>query len=139
MQIAEELARTGADFSRTIMCHVDVRILDLQRMLELAATGLYVEYDLFGMETHCSPRMFMDIPNDAHRINQIITLIAKGYLDRILISQDICTKNRLVRYGGHGYDHIVRNIVPWMRAKGLGDEQVRMITVENPKRLLTLH
>ena len=45
-------------------------------------------------------------------------------------------KHRLRCYGGHGYDHILRNVVPVMRVKGMSDEQIRTLLVENPQRLL---
>lgn len=51
---------------------------------------------------------------------------------------DIATKHRLVRYGGHGYGHILENIVPKMRRKGLSEDTIRAITVDNPARILTL-
>ena len=46
----------------------------------------------------------IDLPNDNHRINEIMELSDNGYLNQILISQDIAWKSRLRAYGGHGYD-----------------------------------
>ena len=63
-------------------------------------------------------------------------LIAQGYLKRILISQDVFLKIRCYSYGGAGYAHILRNTVPLMRHKGITDEQIHTILVENPKRIL---
>ena len=71
------------------------------------------------------------------RVNYIIRLIDKGYLNQILISTDIAMKARLVSYGGPGYAHIPDNVIPWMRAKGMSEEIINTITVENPKRMLT--
>ena len=44
-------------------------------------------------------------------------------------------KMRLTRYGGHGYAHILDNVVSLMRAKGISEEYIGTILVENPKRL----
>jgi phosphotriesterase-related protein len=77
------------------------------------------------------------LPNDAQRIEQIMELIADGYLEKILISHDIYFKDVRSAYGGHGTSHILRNIVPAMRAKGITEEQIHKILVENPKRILT--
>ena len=52
----------------------------------------------------------------------------------IVIGQDICTKHRLTKYGGHG--HILENIVPKMRRKGLSEELIHAITVGNPASIL---
>ena len=77
------------------------------------------------------------MPSDAQRIDFIRELIADGYAEKIVIAHDICTKHRLVKYGGHGYAHIMENIVPRMRTKGISDEDVNSIIVENPARILT--
>lgn len=61
----------------------------------------------------------------------------EGYEDKILISHDIHTKNRLVKYGGHGYSHILKNIVPKMLSRGISQTQVDKILIKNPKRWLT--
>jgi predicted metal-dependent phosphotriesterase family hydrolase len=43
----------------------------------------------------------------------------------------------LVKYGGWGYAHILKNIIPWLVNEGATDKQIRAMTVENPKRLLS--
>jgi phosphotriesterase-related protein len=82
------------------------------------------------------PGRRLDIPSPTQRINDIIQLIADGYLGQILISGDICFKHQLVNYGGYGYAHILRDIVPLMQNKGMSDEQIHTLLVENPKRVL---
>lgn len=64
-------------------------------------------------------------------------LVEEGYEDRIVIAQDVHTKNRLVKYGGHGYSHILKNIVPKMLTRGINQNQVDKILIENPKHWLT--
>jgi phosphotriesterase-related protein len=46
-------------------------------------------------------------------------------------------KIHYVAYGGAGYAHILRNVVPWMRLAGISDEQIHTMMVENPKRVLS--
>jgi phosphotriesterase-related protein len=74
--------------------------------------------------------------NDQKRIKKIIDLINDGYIDHILLSQDVATKERLVSYGGFGYGHILRDILPVLRNKGLSDEQINTMLKENPKQAL---
>ena len=69
-------------------------------------------------------------------MEQIGRLIAEGFGDRILLAQDVCSKHRLARYGGHGYDHILKNIVPRMKRTGITEEQLNAMLVDNPKRVL---
>jgi phosphotriesterase-related protein len=64
--------------------------------------------------------------------------MSAGYERQLLLSHDICTKRQLCRYGGFGYGHILRNAVPVMLAKGMNQDEVRQLTVENPRRFLTI-
>ena len=54
-----------------------------------------------------------------------------------MMAHDICTRHRLIRYGGHGYGHIFENIVPRMRRRGFSDDQVRALTRDNAASVLT--
>jgi phosphotriesterase-related protein len=65
-------------------------------------------------------------------------LIDAGYLERILVSQDICAKHRLTRYGGEGYAYLLQCVLPLMRQKGMSEETIDTIVKENPARVLTL-
>jgi len=55
------------------------------------------------------------------------------------VSHDIGTKHRLAAYGGHGFDHLLSNVIPWMRQKGFTDDEIDMIFIRNPGRALTVH
>ena len=126
----------GGNVERTIMDHIERTLFDFEAMLELAKTGCYVEFDLFGQENCYYPLAEIDMPNDATRINFIIKLIEAGFLDRILISQDICMKIHRTDYGGFGYTHIINNVIPRMKRKGMSDAEIKAITVDNPARIL---
>lgn len=39
-------------------------------------------------------------------------------------------------FGGHGYSHILRNVVPQMRIKGFKEEEIDVILKHNPQRWL---
>jgi phosphotriesterase-related protein len=75
------------------------------------------------------------------RAEQIATTIASainaGFADKVLAAHDICTKAQLARNGGGGYTYIATMIVPALRAKGIGDETIRKILIDNPRRALT--
>jgi phosphotriesterase-related protein len=105
-------------------------------MLRLAETGCYLEFDLFGQEASYYPIADIDMPNDATRIDYIMSLIEKGYGDKILLSMDICHKTQLAKYGGEGYNHILDNVLPIMRRKGMSKEDIETITVQNPAKIL---
>jgi phosphotriesterase-related protein len=103
----------------------------------LAETGCYLEFDLFGEESSYYPLAPIDMPNDATRIDYLMQLIKAGYADKMLISQDICSKHRMTKFGGEGYGHILQNVLPMMQRKGMSDDDIQNIFVKNPARILT--
>jgi len=138
MEIVKMLGDAGADLTRTVIDHIDRAVRDPQNRIKLAKTGCYLEYDLFGREGYYPVHhRIIDLPNDAQRINEITELINKGYLNQMLISQDIWNKTQRCTYGGWGYAHILRDTIPVMRVKGMTEEQIHTIMLENPRRLLT--
>jgi phosphotriesterase-related protein len=137
MEIADFARTAGADLSRIIICHIDRTIFDTDRMLRLADIGCVLEFDLFGIETTFYPSADIDMPNDGVRLRLIKELVSRGHIDRVLISHDIDDCTRLRKFGGHGYSHIYRNVVPLMRTRGFTETDIERILVDNPKRLLT--
>ncbi|XP_074981990.1 N-acetyltaurine hydrolase isoform X2 [Caretta caretta] len=132
------LQEAGADISKTVMSHLDRTIFDEKKLLEFAKLGCYLEYDLFGTELlHYHFHPDIDMPSDNERIARIRMLIDEGYEDRIVIAHDVHTKNRLMKYGGHGYSHILKNIVPKMLIRGISQNIIDKILIENPKQWLT--
>ncbi len=136
LEILELLSNGGADISRVIMGHLDRTVFEFGALQGIAASGCYLEWDLFGNEGSYYPLAELDMPSDAQRLDFIQRAADAGYADRIVMGHDIATKHRLVRYGGHGYGHILENIVPKMRRKGFSEDTIRAITVENPARIL---
>jgi phosphotriesterase-related protein len=128
----------GADPNRTIMSHIDRTLFEPADMTALAQTGCYLEFDLFGQESSYYPLSPIDMPNDAGRINHLMRLTAEGFGDKLLVAQDICHRTNLVKYGGDGYAHILENVVPVMRRKGMTEDQIDTILVRSPARVLTL-
>ena len=137
-EILELLGSEGADISRVIMGHLDRTVFEFDDLRAVAGSGCYLEWDLFGNEGSYYPLAEIDMPSDAQRLDMIRGIADAGYRDRVVIGQDICTKHRLREYGGHGYGHILENIVPKMRRKGFTEDAIRAITVENPASILAL-
>ena len=138
LEILELLADGGADISRVIMGHLDRTVFEFSAVERIAESGCYLEWDLFGNEGSYYPLAEIDMPSDAQRLDFMRRAVAAGHSDRIVIGQDIATRHRLVRYGGHGYGHILENIVPRMRRRGFAEDAIRAMTVGNPARILAL-
>jgi phosphotriesterase-related protein len=137
-EVADFVKAAGGDLSRTVISHIDRTIFDEARLLRLAATGVVLEFDLFGIETAYYPLNAIDMPNDGLRLKQLRTLIDHGHLGQIVISHDICYLTRLTKFGGHGYAHIFKNVLPLMRERGFSEAEIAAIMVETPRRLLTV-
>lgn len=140
--IAGYLLDHGADLRRVVMGHLDGRVQDLAGLLELAELGVYLEFDVFGMETSYFPVpgvTGLDGLSDAQRLGLVRALIDNGAGPQVLMSHDISTKHRLARFGGHGYDHLLTNIMPWMRQRDFSDDEISMLFVSNPAHVLALH
>jgi len=137
MEILHTLESAGADLTRVIMGHLDRTGFLPATVREIAQTGCGLEYDLFGGNPFYPLHLgVFRRPCDRERIEQIKELIDEGFLDQLYISQDICLKTKLVRYGGTGYAHILNNILPQMLARGITPEDLNTIMVQNPRRLL---
>jgi phosphotriesterase-related protein len=136
-QVLDVLRPTGAELARVVMGHIDRTVQTLDGLRALADTGCFLEFDLFGLETTARHPYWadgIDMPSDAQRLDRIRALADAGHGGQILISHDVCTKHRLRRYGGVGYDHILRDVVPWMRVRGFGEDLVHALLVDNPRR-----
>lgn len=137
IEIAAFVKDAGADMSRVIMDHVERRMFRIDDYLRLADTGCVLEFDLFGMETTYFGQLpHVETCSDLTRLNAIRALIDAGHGDRVLMSHDICVRTRQAQFGGHGYGHIFRNIVPLMRQREFTEAEIDGILTDNPARLL---
>ncbi len=136
LEVAEILSQSGAEMRKVAICHLDRDWPDLETLRKLAAMGAFLEFDMFAQETGESPHAPMDRLTDWQRADLIRLLIDEGLLSHIIISHDIAYKHRLTSYGGPGYAHIQTVGLGILRRKGVTDEQIHTILVENPARLL---
>jgi phosphotriesterase-related protein len=138
IEIVKILKDVGADLSHTAINHVDRTLFEPKSRYNLAETGCFLEFDLWGKEGYYPEWVSTtDVPNDTQRIAIVKDLIAHGYGKQILISHDIDEKCRYLSFGGHGLSHILNNAVPAMRKRGVTEEQINDLLIENPKRFLT--
>ncbi|XP_076440280.1 N-acetyltaurine hydrolase-like [Babylonia areolata] len=137
-EIMRIFLESGGIAEKTVMSHLDRTFLSTEKLLEFAKLGCYCEYDLFGIEvSHYQLCKEVDMPSDAQRIAFIRALLDSGYGRRVLVAHDIHTKHRLKKYGGHGFTHILENVVPKMKQRGFTEEEVKVILNHNPAEWLT--
>jgi phosphotriesterase-related protein len=126
----------GVRPDRLIVSHMD-GTMDLDYQLEVAQTGVYIGYDCFGLEVYfdCYSRYRC---HDSERERLLLALLEHGYQRQLLLSQDVCMKAQLRRYGGYGYDHVLRHIVPSLEREGVTSETIDALLVDNPRRAFAI-
>ena len=135
-QVAQFILRQDVDPEKVNMCHMDGN-MDLEYQRRVADLGVFISFDNFGLENYYDSIDFSYNSHDSQRQENLPKLLSLGYADQMLISQDTCYKTQLVRYGGYGYAHILRNILPALRHSGVDDTTLEQILVKNPQRLLS--
>ncbi len=132
------LERAGADLNRVIISHCDDRLHpNYDSYAKLAARGCTLAFDTFGKQTYYETRK-RQYPSDDQRIATIARLVGDGLAGSVTLAHDVCYKTDLTRWGGDGYGHVQRNIVPRLRQAGVSDAAIQQMTVGNPRRLLPL-
>jgi len=140
LEVTDLLLEHSVDPAKLVICHTDVEP-DIDYILALLRQGVWVEFDNFGKEFDIDPddRAFAGgiFMPDRERVRLLRQLGDKGYAGQLLLTNDICLKQMLHAYGGQGYDHILRSIVPMMHHEGISPEVIDLIICENPRRLLS--
>jgi len=122
----------GADPGRVIIGHAD-SYPHLDHHLAIVERGASVEFDFLGMTFTPQERH-----GEARLIELLCELLARGHVERILLSQDVCHDSQLSRYDGNGYTYLARTFLPRLREAGVSDAEIETMTVANPRRLLTV-
>jgi phosphotriesterase-related protein len=125
------LEANGADPTRVHICHIN----GASWWRDIVATGASIGHDCFGSTFSIDSETKMN-PTDQERIDDVREIFDAGYGHRVTISNDICMKMRMHKYGGWGYDHIQTNLMPFLRKSGFDDDDVHQLFVDNPRRLL---
>jgi phosphotriesterase-related protein len=128
LTVLDVIASEGVEMSRVVMGHMASR--EMPFLKQLFDRGVYVEFDYLG-QAPLTPERNQQI------VDKIAATIEAGYGDRLLVAHDICTKPQLKKNGGGGYAYISTTILPALKAKGVSDEKLRKLLIDNPRRVLT--
>ena len=128
MKILED---NGADIGKVHICHVN----GARWWKDVVDAGATIGLDCFGSSFSIDSETRMN-PTDAARIDDLVEIFDAGHGDKVLVSNDICMKMRLHKYGGWGYDHIQTNLYPFLHRAGFTDADLRLLFVDNPRRFL---
>lgn len=134
LRVLDLLSEVGiVDYSRVVLCHLDVSI-DSAIVKELLYRGATVGYDTFGHEGLLDPRG-VGFASDRERVESLAELVEAGFADQIVVSQDVCLLTSWTQFGGFGYAHLLKRIVPLMEDYGISVRVRQMLFETNPARL----
>jgi len=121
----------GVDPGRVVIGHAD-SYLDLDHYLAILARGANLEFDFlghrFGVEEQLEPRL----------VEIIVELLERGFASQLLLSQDVCHTSQLRANDGFGYVYLQQHFLPLLRTAAVGEGEIVQMTVENPRRILTV-
>ena len=129
VEALDVLAEHGVPPDRIVVGHADGYEL-LEYQVALLKRGVYVEFEIIWPH--------YPFARTVSTLDLTIELIRQGYAGRILLSHDIAARSHLLCNGGWGFGHLLTNFLPQLRERGVGEEAIHTITVENPQRVLTV-
>jgi phosphotriesterase-related protein len=125
-------AEEGVDLSRVIIGHSG-DTTDLDYLEELINNGSYIGMDRFGIDVILP---FED------RVNTVARMCERGHADKMVLSHDAnCYFDALpeamlpVAAPNWHYLHIHNDVIPALKERGVTDEQIHTMLVENPRRI----
>ncbi|OGO04745.1 MAG: hypothetical protein A2Y91_02775 [Chloroflexi bacterium RBG_13_54_8] len=133
------LEKEGANLAKCCANHMEVYCPDIEYQKSVAARGVYISYDQFGIEVYAdSIAPGRHYGPDSVRVAGVLDLVRAGYAGRMLLANEVGMKCCYRKYGGYGYAHLLENIVPELRFKGVTEEQLDAMLVVNPRKFLGL-
>ncbi|MGU3498270.1 phosphotriesterase family protein [Mycobacterium sp. C31M] len=127
-------AEEGVDLSRVVVGHSG-DTTDLDYLEELIKSGSYLGMDRFGLDSILS---FED------RVQTVARMCERGHAGQMVLSHDASCYfdalpedlTPLVLPNWH-YLHIHNDVIPALRQRGVTDEQLHTMLVDNPRRIFT--
>lgn len=128
-------AEEGVDLTRVVIGHSG-DTTDLRYLEAVAGAGSYLGMDRFGLD------IFLGFEE---RVDTVAALCRRGLAGQVVLSHDACCRSdafdpdareRAVPNWHHL--HITRDVVPALRARGVTDEQLHRMLVDNPRRIFSV-
>ncbi len=125
-------AEEGVDLSRVIIGHSG-DTTDIAYLEELIANGSYIGMDRFGID------VFLPFEQ---RVETVATMCGRGHAGKMVLSHDAaCFNDTLpeqalpVVLPNWHYLHIHNDVIPALKSRGVTDEQLTTMLVENPRKI----
>jgi phosphotriesterase-related protein len=121
----------GVDLSRVVIGHSG-DTTDLDYLEELIGNGSYIGMDRFGVDVYLP---FED------RVNTVARMCERGHADKMVLSHDAACfmdwvpEELLPALPNWHYLHIHNDVIPALKERGVTDEQLTTMLVDNPRRI----
>jgi phosphotriesterase-related protein len=124
-------AEEGVDLSRVVIGHSG-DTTDLGYLEELIGNGSYIGMDRFGVD------VFLPFED---RVNTVAQMCERGHADKMVLSHDAACfmdwvpEELLPALPNWHYLHIHNDVIPALKDRGVTDEQLTTMLVDNPRRI----
>jgi phosphotriesterase-related protein len=125
------LAEEGADLTKVVIGHSGDST-DLDYLCKVAEAGSYLGMDRFGLDVLCP---FED------RINTVAELARRGYAEKMVLAHDAACfidwfseEAKAATVPNWNFTHISDDVLPALRERGVTDDQITTMLVDNPRR-----
>jgi phosphotriesterase-related protein len=124
-------AEEGVDLSRVVIGHSG-DTTDLDYLEELIGNGSYIGMDRFGVD------VFLPFED---RVNTVAQMCERGHADKMVLSHDAACfmdwvpEELLPALPNWHYLHIHNDVIPALKERGVTDEQLTTMLVDNPRRI----
>lgn len=122
----------GADPRSVVLCHMNPSGSDGDYQRSLARRGAWLEFDMIGMGFYYANQDGQS-PSPAEDARAVAGLIADGYADQLLLSQDVFVKIMWTRNGGNGFSYVQRGFLPQLHRLGVAPEVTEGLLTDNPR------
>lgn len=121
------LQSEGVDPRHVIIGHCDM-VPSMEYQQAVAERGAFVEFDTIrGSDPFITSR----------QVEYVMNIVRLGRINQVLLSHDLCLTTLYKAYGGNGYTFIFDQFLDQLRTAGLNEEELKVITLDNPARAIT--
>lgn len=125
----------GVDPAAVVLCHVDPSGKDLTYQREVADRGVWLEFDMIGMQFNFPGEG--QSPSVEDTADAVAGLHADGFGGQLLLSHDVFLKGMWTRNGGNGYAFVPTAFLPRLTDRGIPAQDAHDLLVANPATVFT--
>ncbi len=120
------LIENGVSPHKIVIGHQDLSN-DTSLIIKILALGVAAGFDTIGKQNYLS---------DEHRAKMLVELIEAGFIEQIILSEDISRRSYYRGQGGHGYAYLNDEFLPRLKSMGITEKQIEQMLIENPAGIL---